>query len=202
MLATDVLKEEHRVIEQVLDCLDSMAVKWHRQGTLDVESAQQAIVFLRHFADGCHHHKEEKHLFPRMETRGVAKERGPIGVMLHEHDEGRQLLSYMDAAVTEWINGNRIAGDSFARAAKEYSALLRQHISKEDHCLFAMADHVLSDEDQSDLLSVFHNMEHQDEREENHEYYLNLADELTRKYSITPVAESTCGKGVCACTHA
>lgn len=202
MRATDVLKAEHRAIERVLDCLDCMADQWHRQGSLDTDSANHAIEFLRHFADGCHHHKEEQHLFPRMEIRGVAKERGPIGVMLHEHDEGRQLLSVMDAAVTEWSNGNRIAGDSFARAAEEYSVLLRQHISKEDHCLFAMADHVLSDEDQSDLLSAFHHTEHQDEREGKHEFYLNLAEELTRKYSVTPVVKSTCGKGACACTHA
>ena len=202
MRVTDVLKEEHRVIEQVLDCLDSMADQWHRLGVLDVDSANQAIEFLRHFADGCHHHKEEQHLFPRMETRGVAKKHGPIGVMLHEHDEGRQLLSYMDAAVTEWSNGNRLAGDSFARAAEEYSALLRQHISKEDHCLFAMADHVLSDEAQSALLSAFQHSKHQDECEGKHEYFLKLAEELTRKYSVMPVAESTCGTIACTCTHA
>lgn len=202
MRATDVLKAEHRAIERVLDCLDIMADQWHRQSTLDIESANHAIDFLRHFADGCHHHKEEQHLFPRMETRGVAKERGPIGVMLHEHDQGRQLLSNMDAAVIEWSNGNRFAGETFARAAEEYSALLRQHISKEDHCLFAMADHVLSDEDQSELLSAFHHTEHQDVREGQHEHYLNLADKLTRKYLVSPDAKSTCGKGACACTHA
>lgn len=201
MRATDVLKAEHRAIERVLDCLDVMVVQWQRQGALDVDSARQAIDFFRHFADGCHHHKEEQHLFPRMEIRGVAKERGPIGVMLHEHDEGRQLLSDMDAAVTEWSNGNRIAGDSFARVAKEYSVLLRQHISKEDHCLFAIADQVLSDVDQSDLLSAFQHTEFQDERQGKHEYYLNLANELTRKYSTAPVTESICGKGACACAH-
>lgn len=198
MRATDELKADHRAIERVLDCLDNMSVQWHRQGSLDDTSAHQAIEFFRHFADGCHHNKEEQHLFPRMESLGMPKEHGPIGVMLHEHEVGRQLLSLMDAAVTEWSNGNRLAGDSFARAAEEYSALLRQHISKEDHCLFAMADHILSDKDQSDLLAAFHHSENQDQ----HEYYLNLANELTRKYPVTPETKSTCGKGACACTHA
>ncbi len=202
MRATDVLKAEHRAIERVLDCLDTMAVRCYRQGILDTVSALQAIDFFRHFADGCHHHKEEQHLFPLLETRGMTKERGPIGVMLHEHDEGRQLLSSMDAAVVEWNNGNRQAGDSFARAAEEYSALLRQHISKEDHCLFAMADHVLSNADQADLLAAFQRAEHEDLREGKHAYYLNLANELTRKYCATPVTESSCQKGGCVCSHA
>jgi len=202
MRATDVLKAEHRAIERVLDCLDTMADQWHRLGTLDADSAHHAIDFFRHFADGCHHHKEEKHLFPMMETRGVAKERGPIGVMLHEHDEGRQLLGSMDAAVADWNQGKRTAGDTFARAAEEYSALLRQHISKEDHCLFAMADHVLSNEDQADLLSTFQHSDHQDEQEGKHAYYLNLANELTRKYSAVPATASSCGQGVCTCSHA
>jgi hemerythrin-like domain-containing protein len=122
--------------------------------------------------------------------------------MLHEHDAGREHLSFMDAAVIEWSHGNRIAGESFARAAEEYSALLRQHISKEDHCLFAIADQILTDEDQSDLLSAFQHTEHQAEREGKHAYYLNLANELTQKYSAFPATETSCGKGGCACSHA
>lgn len=201
MQATDVLKAEHRAIERVLDCLDNMADRWRQQGTLDTDSAQQAIEFLRLFADGCHHHKEEVLLFPILETRGVPKERGPIGVMLHEHDAGRQLLATMSAAVTEWQQGKHAAGDSFARAAAEYSTLLRQHISKEDHCLFAMADHVLSSADQADLLVAFQQAEQKELREGKHEYYLKLADALTRKYSAPSVAKTTCGGGACGCSH-
>ncbi len=198
MRATDELKADHRAIERVLDCLDYLALQWHRQGSLDQDSAQQAIEFLRHFADGCHHNKEEQVLFPRMESLGVPKENGPIGVMLHEHEEGRQLLRLMDAAVTEWSNGNRHAGDAFARAAEDYSALLRQHISKEDHCLFAMADHVFTDKDQSEMITAFQRAQTQDQ----YEHYLTLANELTRKCSVTPETKSSCGKGGCACKHA
>lgn len=201
MSATEILKEEHRVIEQVLDCLDRIVDQWRRHAELDSDSARKVIDFFRQFADGCHHHKEEKHLFPRMEARGVAKEHGPLGVMLNEHDAGRQLLAYLDAAVIEWDNGNRIAGESFARAAEEYSTLLHQHISKEDHCLFAMADQVLSNDDQAELISAFHHTELLDDRKKKHEYYLNLANNLARKHSVTPVTESKCGKSGCACSH-
>ena len=202
MRATDVLKAEHRAIERVLNCLDTMAIQWHQKGVLDTDSAHQAIEFFRHFADGCHHYKEEKHLFPLLEARGVVKERGPIGVMMHEHDEGRQLLGSMDAALVEWNNGNPTAVDSFARAAENYSSLLKQHISKEDHCLFAMADQVLSNKDQDDLLSAFQRAELQDEREGKHAYYLNLANDLTRKFFATIDTNSSCSEGDCACTNA
>lgn len=201
MLATEKLMAEHRAIERVLDCLDNIINHVSQQGSLDVEAAQLAIDFLRHFADGCHHHKEEQLLFPLLETRGVANERGPIGVMLLEHDQGRQLLSKMDRAVADWMSGDQNAGVAFARAGQDYSSLLRQHISKEDHCLFSIADHVLSKQDQADLLSAFHHAEYQDEQAGKHEYYLNLAKNLSRTYSEKPMADSPCGKVVCECTH-
>jgi hemerythrin-like domain-containing protein len=40
-------------------------------------------------AERCHHAKEEKNLFPRMEGRGVARQQGALAVMLVEHERGR-----------------------------------------------------------------------------------------------------------------
>ena len=98
MTPTDVLKQEHRVIEQVLACLAVLADRADA-GRLDPGDARQAIDFLQVFADRCHHAKEENVLFPRMEARGFSRERGPTGVMLHEHELGRQAIRAMLAAL-------------------------------------------------------------------------------------------------------
>ena len=55
--------------------------------------------FFRLFADQCHHGKEEELLFPLLEQKGIPRTGGPIGVTLHEHEEGRALVRQMGDAV-------------------------------------------------------------------------------------------------------
>ena len=89
MKPTEILSGEHRVIEQVLTCLERIAEQCAAEGRLDRTSAEQALEFFRNFADRCHHGKEEVHLFPALEAKGFPRDGGPTGVMLHEHDQGR-----------------------------------------------------------------------------------------------------------------
>src|SRR5271166_4514533 len=98
MKPTEILSGEHRIIEQVLDCLETMAQKSTTHGHLDEISARQAIDFFRNFADRCHHGKEETHLFPAMEAKGFPHQGGPTGVMLSEHEQGRAHIRGMAEA--------------------------------------------------------------------------------------------------------
>ena len=99
MKATDILMDEHRVIEQVLNCLEKLADRCEATEVIDRASALKALAFFRNFADRCHHGKEEGHLFPLLEARGFARQRGPTGVMRHEHAEGRSLPAALARAV-------------------------------------------------------------------------------------------------------
>lgn len=138
MKPTDILREEHRAILRVLDGLDRLAADAASAGRVDAAGAARAIEFLRTFADAGHHLKEEKSLFPRLVERGAAP---PVFVMLREHEDGRAMVRALDDASQ--------AGDAlaFRRAAADFSQLLRQHIAKEDHVLFPMAESLLSDQD-------------------------------------------------------
>ena len=89
MKATEILKSEHRMIEQVLNCLEKMAETACVSRVFDRDSAREALEFFRHFADRCHHGKEEDILFQRMIERGFPRQAGPLAVMLHEHELGR-----------------------------------------------------------------------------------------------------------------
>ena len=81
MSPIETLMQEHRVIEQVLACLDIMIRQAEESGRLDADAARDTTDFLREYADGCHHSKEEGQLFPMMEERGMPAENGPTGVM-------------------------------------------------------------------------------------------------------------------------
>lgn len=195
---TEILSAEHRIIEQVLDCLERIALSATESGRLDGASATQALEFFRQFADRCHHGKEEVHLFPAMEARGFLRQSGPTGVMLLEHDQGRAFIRGMAGALEEAAAGHRPAVSEFAAHAEGYVELLRAHIEKEDHCLFSMANQVLSDEDQQELLAAFHRVEHEDMEAGAHEHFIAVANELADRFGVTRATIPAAGRCGCA----
>jgi len=172
---TQVLSEEHRVIERVLDVLERLA---KRPVAESLGDWKKALDFFRHFADECHHHKEEKVLFPAMEAHGIPRDGGPIGVMLAEHEEGRSHVRAMIAAVEHLEGGNPSATEFLLSHAGAYLAMLREHIQKEDDILFRIADEVIPPDEQRELLKTFEEHETLEMGAGIHEKYLKLAEEL------------------------
>ncbi|HEY4760845.1 MAG TPA: hemerythrin domain-containing protein [Thermoguttaceae bacterium] len=201
MRPTDILSNEHRVIELVLNCLEKMIEQCQSENKLDEKSAKDAVAFFRNFADRCHHGKEEAHFFPAMEARGFPRDGGPTGVMIYEHEQGRNFIRSMDEAIETAGNGDLAAQGKFVRNARGYINLLREHIQKEDHCLFAMANSALTEQDQENLLAVFEKVEAEEMGEGVHEKYLNIAHDLAKRYGIPSAEfEKVVGHG-CGCGH-
>lgn len=196
MRPTDILSSEHRVIEQVLDCLEALVQRSRDAGRLDTEHASQVLELLRTFADRCHHGKEEERLFPMLVARGLSERQGPIAVMLDDHRAGREHVRRMGEACA--------AGDlaAFAPAALGYVGLLRDHIAKEDGVLFPMAESMLDDAAREVLLESFRSFEREDLGAGTHERLLGLADELAAHYGVAPAAErSPAGSVSGGCGH-
>jgi len=159
MKPTDILKEEHRAIERMLNILDRAAGQLEKQEHVPLEVLDKAIMFIQRFADGCHHQKEESLLFPAMEQKGFPRSGGPLGVMLQEHEMGRSLVSAMKKDLEAFGKGVMESGRELARNARKFSDLLRNHIAKEDNVLFVMADQHFSETEQSQLLERFQQVE-------------------------------------------
>ncbi len=181
MKATDELKSEHRVIERVLGGLEIMAKRLESGEAVRPQFFLEAADFIKGFADGCHHHKEEGVLFPAMVQSGMPKEQGPIAVMLSEHEQGRAFTQRMRAAAERLASGDRAAGAAVAENARGYAALLRQHIFKEDNVLFNMAEKVLNPAEQVQVGEAFRHVEHEETGAGVHDKYLALANKLERE---------------------
>ena len=183
MKAIDVLMEEHRVIERVLNALDRAVTRLEHGQAIRTAFFLDAAEFFAGFADGCHHRKEEGVLFEEMAASGMPTSMGPIGVMLSEHEEGRRLTRGIRDAAASLDHGSedpeqvrrRLAG-----YARRYIALLRDHIAKEDQVLFPMAGELLPKERQDALLTGFAKVEHAEAGEGAHSKYLALAERLER----------------------
>jgi hemerythrin-like domain-containing protein len=138
-----LLTEEHRLILKGLEALEGYANRLSGADPAEPGDLARFVDFIRTFADGRHHGKEENILFDTMVAQGFPREGGPIAVMLMEHDQNRELTREMAAGIgreADWTQGER---DAVAEAALGYVHLLRSHIWKEDNILYPMATNQL-----------------------------------------------------------
>lgn len=178
MKATDILREEHEVILDVLNVLEAIDRDVARGKELDARSASAVLEFLLEFADRCHHGKEEQLFFTALEARGFPREAGPLMVMETEHTNARALVQSMKTALA--------AGDAkrFAQSGGEFVTLMREHIAKENGVLFPMGDSVLAEQGQASLLAAFERYEHADMKAGTHERFLAIARELCDRHGV------------------
>lgn len=139
----DSLVREHEIIERVLDVLEREAQAVAGGSPINRAFFTDAILFVRQFADGVHHQKEEQVLFPALCDAGMPKDGGPVGVMLYEHDEGRSHIRAMESALDAASAGDIAARKQLVDETLGYVELLRAHIQKENMILFPMAERIL-----------------------------------------------------------
>lgn len=182
-MPSEVLRAEHQVILRVIGVLQQLVIRSEQGKGFEKESLRRCVEFFRHFADACHHAKEEDLLFPALEARGMPREGGPIGVMLYEHTLARGFTKSMGEALDACDQGDAGGEGRFREAAKEYIELLTNHIGKEDDCLFPMGDNALSDDDQQSLCGKFCEVSCRTFGGRSREQLASIADELEAQWS-------------------
>lgn len=170
-----VLKDEHEIIKGGLDVLELLS---KADKEFQVSDVKGVLGFFKEFADDCHHAKEERLLFPIAEKRGIRKEKGPIGIMLAEHEASRRIRKIMLETTTHFDKDL----NKFKENANNFLILLRNHIDKEDNKFFPMIDSVLNEKDREELLEGFEQVE-KETGEGVHEKYHKLIESLTEKYN-------------------
>lgn len=179
---SDELKQEHRLIERVLDALEAAAGHLEGGHPVPPEFFLDAADFIAGFADGCHHKKEEGVLFGAMVESGLPRpEEPPLEIFLDEHVEGRALTRAMRDAARQLQGGDAGARAALVSSVNRYVALLRDHIVREDDMLFPMADEMLSAEQQRSVLREFERVEREDVGAGAHQRFHELAERLERE---------------------
>lgn len=178
MNPSETLKHEHKIVLLVLKGAELISQTINEGGEADIDTVKRMVDFFREFTDRCHHSKEEKHLFPRLEERGVQNQGGPIGTMLHEHELGRARVRAIADAADKTAAGDASAPVTLAENLSAYVELLRAHIDKEDNVLFPMGDRVLTEDDKRELADAFEKIEAEEMGEGTHEQYHEFAHEF------------------------
>ncbi len=158
MKATQQLRDEHEGVKIMLSILEQVCQQLEAVGSLNKEHLEGILEFLKVFVDKCHHGKEEELLFPALVDLGVPKD-GPIAVMLHEHEMGRNYVKALSASFARYTTGDKSSSKDIIQNIQDYISLLRDHIEKENTVLFVMADSMLSEKRQNELFEGFEKIE-------------------------------------------
>jgi hemerythrin-like domain-containing protein len=181
MKATQQLKDEHEGVKLMLNILEKVCQQLEAVGRLNKEHFEGILEFLKVFVDKCHHGKEEDLLFPALIAVGVPKE-GPIAVMLHEHEMGRQYVKAMSQAYTTYMAADKSISKEIMHNGRGYISLLKDHIEKENSVLFVMADSRLSEKRQEELFEGFEKIEEERIGVGKHEEFHALLKKLSGAY--------------------
>ncbi len=178
----NVLRAEHQIILRVVRILSGLMDRFEQADEFTEAPLTKCVQFIRLFADACHHGKEEDLLFPVLESRGIPRDGGPIGVMLYEHQVARGLTKDMAGALTDARTGDAAARTRFCQAARKYADLLTDHIYKEDNILFTMGDRMMNPDDQRTLTTQFCTVNCRAFEGRRREELQRIADELEAEW--------------------
>ena len=178
---THLLRHEHRVIEQAMRALVGMCLRMRAGSSVPGEELSKLLDFIRNFADGFHHAKEEAHLFPALEQIGIEGENGPLAFLRSEHRTERRLLSELARAVEEY-RCDPASCEKFVSAALEFKDHLIGHMQHEDAILFRLAEEMLDDQIKDSLIHAFFGEDA--EAQEMTQRYEHLAEELEKAWAV------------------
>lgn len=178
MTPTELLKHEHKIILIILSAAEKIIKTIQTTIETKINEIKKLLDFFTNFVDRCHHTKEERLLFTKMNERGIPKYSGLIPVMLKEHEYGREKLNVVSLALPLYEKGDLSAKRDIVYNLEEYIKTLKNHIDKEDNILYPLADSVFTNEDRKFLQDAFDKIEKEEIGEGVHEKYHKLAHEL------------------------
>lgn len=181
--ATEILEAEHHVIQQVVGVMAVMAEGLETGREADVGTFRKLVEFMRGFVDRCHHGKEEVHLFPALEKKGVPVSGCPLGILLHEHQSGRKLVTELAEAVEASAAAGATARERIVGSLRGLIELYPGHIWKEEYLLFPLAEKILSPEELVELAEKFAKVE-EEMGHEVHRRFEALGEQLLGKVPL------------------
>ena len=172
---SELLMNDHQTTEKVFEAVERALAG---PGNPPPGLLRDAATYFKEYVDGCHNRKEEEHLFPLVERRGIPRHGGPLAVMLMEHEQNRQILPVLVDLVDEYIAGNATVLDKLRETFAAYASLMKNHFWKENDILYPMARRVMSGADAQGVVAGIEAVEDSVGPYTRQKYY-GLAERIT-----------------------
>jgi hemerythrin-like domain-containing protein len=166
---------EHRLIEKMLALIKKEAMRIRESKEINAVFIDNAVDFIRVYADRTHHGKEENILFRDLAAKDMSTEEKRImGELMQEHVLGRKTVSDLVDAKKRHFSGNNSALGTVVEKLEFLVTFYPKHIEKEDKVFFPAMMKYLPVEVQERMLSEFWEFD----RNMIHQKYRDLIEEL------------------------
>lgn len=147
MNSIEIMIKEHELITKMLKVMRSACYELLKGEEIDIADFYAMADFVRDYADGHHHHKEEKFLFKTMEENlGALGQKLIRNGMLVEHDLGRLYMTELRKALAKYESGDDESRLDIIANMISYTHLLERHIEKENSVVYTFAEKQLAPE--------------------------------------------------------
>jgi len=147
----ELLRGEHRDIEQLLNVLEDELKVFDRRERPDYEVIQAIISYFQDYPDCCHHPKEDM-IFDKLKARNpLAAKR--IGDVEAEHRQETERLDRVARVVRNVLLDREIARQTFSDVMRDFIDHQRVHMAMEERTLFPAAANALRPEDWQEIES-------------------------------------------------
>ena len=155
MSAMDILKKEHKLIQRYLDNMSVAQDLLGVRETVPPSVIDNSIRFAKEFMNKTHHFKEEYVLFLKLAEKRGGDIDPQIVSLRDQHERSRNLVSKIKETLSGYKKGDEIAFSTLAENMGYYVTLENQHLYRENHVFYPMAEKLFSAEEMSSFDSEF-----------------------------------------------
>jgi branched-chain amino acid transport system ATP-binding protein len=153
-VAVATIKIEHRALGAVMEALQRLlAAVAVQHADPDFTLFSAALYYIDDFPERCHHPKEDEHLFKTLRLR-TTEFNDLLDELQAEHIHSARMMARLHCALVHYQGGASMGLGAFHAAVDAYSAMLSEHMRKEEGLLERARDK-LTDVDWSNIASAF-----------------------------------------------
>ncbi len=145
----EVLRQEHRNIEKLLDVMEQELDVFDHGERPDDEVIGAVVDFFARYPDACHHPKEDI-VYEKFKVRAPQRA-ASIPDLEAEHRQGALRLRRVADAIAKVLNDEDLVRDSVDRIVRDFIDSERRHIVFEDQIVFPAILDALRPEDWADI---------------------------------------------------
>ena len=153
--AVAVIRAEHRALRTVTSALQRLLGDL-QQGLVEPDFRLLAamLYYIESFPERQHHPKEDQYLFKALRAR-TREGSTVLDDLQGEHVRTGQLIAYLAQTLVRYEGGAPDGLTAFAAAVDAYSALLGDHMQKEEGVILPLADAHLAESDWAAMAAAF-----------------------------------------------
>ena len=155
MRSLSVLTEEHELLKRLVNALERAVKRIEAGENVPGDLLAGLVTALSDDLENTHMAKEEHVLFPYLDTHGLPRSLAVVNALSSQHQLVRAHGQNLRKLCARYVDGDGKVRADIVLLAREFIALFREHVRIEESYFYALADQVVSPEDDLSLRTRF-----------------------------------------------